>query len=658
MFARWTIVVALALALTLPAGAPARNAALSAPTGLKAFLLRYSEPTRHEFPRTPSFAWSPVPGATRYEFQLASSSNFRDNSIVWDSSDLAKAPTVPVISVPIALPWVTGNPYSLYARVRARTQKGTTPWSADFGFNVRWPQLPAQLPSPPGILRWTPVDGATGYEVWERNMTGANTAVIYSKWYFVATNVTDMRDWYTFHQNVSWYGTATWRVRAVRLQYGSTRNDTGTASYGPWSPVYTTTTQSPSPVPGPMTLGGTISDLTGTIAVPKPHALMPGFYWSGNQSLYGDRTELSRVYIFSDRDCVNPVYIGAAVGSPGWVPRASGPLSLPIDPAKLAEARKQVLPDAIDPDTGAIVGETKSFGLDRTPLVPTETPPTNSQSASSGTSTADEGATITPPSSLTNPFPREPQLDLWDRAWPSGAYYWTVVPVERILTDPVEMTLTAAASAGSTTITVSGALTVGETIAIAGESGGFTVISVSGSTVGLDRPLASAHAIGTSVATSSRLEYWDTELPQDACSAGRVGMFGKISQPIAAGGKTPYVTGLSSDGDLETASGTKSPIVYGNPLVAWQPALGADQYEIQWSDTKYPFDPVGQAFSASTAASLVLNPGVWYYRVRGINFQMPKNARAMAWSKVQKLTVVPPVFAITGNSSGGKGKKK
>ena len=59
-----------------------------------------------------------------------------------------------------------GLPHALYARVRAILQSGTTPWSASFGFDVTPPSAPTPLASYPGLLRWTPVEGADAYQVW------------------------------------------------------------------------------------------------------------------------------------------------------------------------------------------------------------------------------------------------------------------------------------------------------------------------------------------------------------------------------------------------------------------------------------------------------------------------------------------------------------
>ena len=70
------------------------------------------------FHRTPSFAWNPVPGARSYQFQLSTSNTFRDNGIVYSDSSL----TTPVAAPSITLPWITGSPHALYARVRARSR--------------------------------------------------------------------------------------------------------------------------------------------------------------------------------------------------------------------------------------------------------------------------------------------------------------------------------------------------------------------------------------------------------------------------------------------------------------------------------------------------------------------------------------------------------
>jgi hypothetical protein len=557
MFGRTTVLIALVLALALPAAAPARQAAsLTAPTGLKAFLISYDEttPTRNgkiSFTRTPSFGWKLTPRATSYDFQLATSSSFRENSFIWSTDGLA----VPYTGVPIALPWITGHDYSLFARVRAHIQGRTTPWSVDYAFNVQG-EAPKQLSAPNGLLRWTPIDGATSYQVWELNITGngANQADFSSepclglksgprfyKCYTVATNVTDMRDWFTFHRDASWVGTANWRVRAVReLNVTAPSDGLPVTTYGPWSPVFTTSATTPSVTT--VALGETVSDVIGTTSNPAPHSLMPGFNWSGTTPSSGESTELYRVYVYSDDDCVNPVMVGSVVGSPAWVPRMSGALALPSIPSSLFVARGQVLADGAQ-------GGAWSSSFDA--VTPNE----------------DGAATDT--------------LDLWDRKWPSGVYYWTVVPV-RMFVDG-----------------------------------------------------------------QNKLEYQDTEVPQDVCESGRIGTFGKVGAQVETGNKKAYVTSLALAGKVSSTAASSYSRVYGNtPLLTWTPVLAADKYEVQWSGTRYPFVMAGSVIAQTTSATLTLAPGVWYYRVRGIDLQVAKS-QSMGWSSVRKLKILKPTFRIS-----------
>src|SRR5262245_15410084 len=149
----------------------------AAPKGLKGFLLRPNEAVTHTFSRTPAFAWQPVRGASCYEFELATSRTFDGSSVVWsnvptntasgrscralkktletstpeEGGDVSTEETaqgsippikVPALSLGITLPWFTGKPYALYARVRGVTGRGPTAWSRSFGFNMRWEDTP------------------------------------------------------------------------------------------------------------------------------------------------------------------------------------------------------------------------------------------------------------------------------------------------------------------------------------------------------------------------------------------------------------------------------------------------------------------------------------------------------------------------------------
>jgi hypothetical protein len=573
-------VLTLAASAALVAGVSSAGAAgMSAParpTGLKGFLLKTSEPAGHAFPRTPSFAWNPVKGALRYEFQLATTSSFDDSSVVWSNvnaktkaasggeADESETPATkqklpqtlrelraPAIALDVALPWITGEPYSLYARVRAVGPEAASRWSASYGFNVRWPDVEAApLANVPGLLRWTPVDGATGYDVW---IAGQKRSIL------TRSNVVDVRELYTFHQSPDWISTVFWRVRAVRQLYGKTANGLPAVSHGPWSPIYTT--RNPDFEFGaPLRLTAAISDVQSTGGDGRQHRLMPAFAWSGTDSATSGTSisgspELWRVYVATDRDCVNVVFRGAAVGSPAYSPRASGTLKMPHDDSALAKARNEVL------DLGA---EGEALSLDGDAITPTES----------------AKVTGTGPDMQV----QYSKTDLWDNAFANGGYYWTVVPVVMERKD-------------------------------AGEDG-----------------------------KSGGIRYRDLELPQDACRSGRVMRFGKASDRVVTAGTAPFATGMSPRGLLVSA-GRRTPTFYGTPLVAWQPALGAEEYQVEWSRSGYPWRRLGSLRTAATSALLPLTPGPWYYRVRGLNRDAVSKPE-MAWSTAVRIDIARPVFAI------------
>ena len=252
-------VVLATSAAAAPPGAPGR---------LRGFELRTNEVPTHTFSRTPAFAWSPVRGASCYEFELATSRSFDGSSVFWSnvaagagSGKFCRAVTItapapddqksdsesagpelittkiapiriPATSVNLVLPWFTGKPYALYAHVRAVTTRGATAWSKPFGFNMRWESTPVPMVSKPGLVRWAPVEGATAYDVWYPDIR---------KVIRTHTNVADQRELYSFHLEDSWWQLARWRVRPVRQVVGALPNGLPAVSYGPWSPTYATT---------------------------------------------------------------------------------------------------------------------------------------------------------------------------------------------------------------------------------------------------------------------------------------------------------------------------------------------------------------------------------------------------------------------------------
>jgi hypothetical protein len=571
--ARLAIVAMALLATIVASSASAMEAGPPrAPGNLRGFELRPNESVTHTFSRTPAFAWNPVRGASCYELELATSRSFDGSSVIWSnaasgpasgracrpvtmtlpaptetpaSSDKSTAGTetvktvvrpirIPAASINLVLPWFTGKPYALYAHVRAITTRGATAWSRPFGFNMRWESTPIPLQARPGLVRWTPVEGATAYDVWYPDIR----RIIRTH-----TNVADQRELYTFHLEDAWWQTVRWRVRSVRQVAGALPNGLPAVSYGPWSPMYVTT--NPAWSEGKLQLRAAVSDAVSTDGKAAAHQLMPAMTFSGDVGTDGQAYRLFRAYAFTDRDCVNVVFRGSVVGGPAFAPRISGPLKLPTNQQELDTALASVLPAATSESA-------KTYMADGSPLVANET--------------VGEDAVV--------------HVDLPDVDPATTRYFWTVVPV------------------------------------------------------------------GIDVGESGTFEYFDAESPQDACDEGRLGSFGKESQPAKTASGTPFVSGLSPKGRLLAQAGAR-PTVYSTPLVAWRPVLGATEYEIQWSRTKYPWRSRGSTRTVATSSVLELSAGRWYYRIRGLNTAQVGTS-AMTWSAPVAVRVVRPTFKISG----------
>ena len=660
--------VAAALAVAALIGAVhASVAANAAPTGLHGFLLRTDEPAQTSFSRTPAFAWNPVPGALRYEFQLSLSDTFRDNSVIY--SDLSVV--APVEAPGITLPWITGDPHSLYARVRAMFPNGTaTAWSDSFGFDMVPPAPPVPMTGYPGVLRWTPVEGAAAYEVW---------LIDVKKFVPTTTNVLDEREFYTFHEAANWIGTIRWRVRAIRDDIQFTGN-TGTnrynkipvVQYGAWSPIYSSA--NPARSGGSIKLLGTVSDVysDGSPASPA-HKIMPAFMWTGNQALDGTTAELYRVYGFSDKQCLNPVFIGSVVGGAAYAPRPYGSLVLPTSPGGVAGARTAYLSDGVEP-AGFMNDWTSLSG----PSAPNEdqphvTPQTivpgtpgdngSSSSGSSSSGSSSSGAGKPPAGTLIWSGDFGAPIDVWDTEWPKAGFYWTVVPVAAEQPNYLATSVaTPGALSGDTVIPVTSTagFSVGDqlTVGVGGKQEVVTVNGVSDKSLTVSSKILCGHAPGEPVVrTGGNLVYRDMELPQETCASGRIARFGKTSEPTLTSGGDLFATGLSATGRLTSA--LKTTAFYGQPLVSWTQALGAQAYEVQWSKTQYPFTPESYPgnksykgfMTATTSAVLPVGPGTWWYRVRGYDYSLPTGVQQMAWSDPAKLIVARPTFKVEGGST-------
>jgi hypothetical protein len=253
-------------------------------------------------------------------------------------------------------------------------------------------------------------------------------------------------------------------------------------------------------------------------------------------------------------------------------------------------------------------------------------------------------------------------IDIWDTNWPQGGYYWTVVPVEAV--SPPSLTSTVGepgTDIASTTVPVANAqgFATGDVIRVGNPSNEETVTvrGVNGNQLTLATALKQAHGIGEPVVrVSGNLIYRDLELAQDVCKQGRWRRFGKSSEPTLVTAGAPFASGLSPSGRL-TAASAGAPLFYGAPLVAWTPALGADSYHVQWSKSRYPFKPAAVTtqggttegiLTLGTSAVLPLAPGTWWYRVRGVSWNLPSNAQFMGWSEPARLVVTKPKFRVSG----------
>jgi hypothetical protein len=411
---------------------------------------------------------------------------------------------------------------------------------------------------------------------------------------------------------------------------------------------------------------------------------MPAFLFTGNTGLNGQPSELFRVEVFTDKQCLNRVFTGAVTGAPAYAPRPFGPLALPTSAPGVASARAAFLPDGAEPAGLTVDGDsldTTESAPDAAPTgsappAPGDTPASpgstggGSSSSSSSSSSAPSGSAAPANSGLTGGTitwsgrPGAP-IDLWDVDWPTSGYYWTVIPVSATPPDALSTAvLPPGAKAADTVLPVANShgFDVGDVVQIGAGPNTETksIVAVSGTQLTLASALTFQHGAGEPVVrTSGNFQYHDLELPQDACASGRVARFGKESEPSLTASGDLFATGLSSTGRLTSALHTTA--FYGQPLVSWTPALGATAYEVQWSKTRYPFQPQpipgsGNLGYMTTGTSLVLpvGPGTWYYRVRGFDYSLPSGSQQMSWSDPAKLVVAKPTYKIVG---GGQAKK-
>jgi hypothetical protein len=184
---------------------------------------------------------------------------------------------------------------------------------------------------------------------------------------------------------------------------------------------------------GAVALSETASDVLSTDAAPSAHSLTPGFVFGGDTATNGLTGRLFRVYVATDRQCVNVVFKGAVVGSPAYAPRTSGPLALPTTTTAVTAAQTSYLADGAQAGTFTAdyraVTTNEQAGTGTASTTTSSTSATTSTDSGTGTSTSTVAA-----STIPSDFAATGSLvDLWDSGWPTGRYYWTAVPVREVV---------------------------------------------------------------------------------------------------------------------------------------------------------------------------------------------------------------------------------
>ena len=161
----------------------------------------------------PTFRWSPVLGARKYEFQVAQDPSFGSpiDDVTTDASAYSSNTTYPADTI-------------LYWRVRASDENGVgLTWSATGTFQKT---LAAPVPSPTNdtagqylpVWTWSSVNGAVSYDLSIDQPNG--TTRTFTDFRMPATSFSKLTGTGVFH----------WRVRAEFPTQG-----TGTTTPGPWS---------------------------------------------------------------------------------------------------------------------------------------------------------------------------------------------------------------------------------------------------------------------------------------------------------------------------------------------------------------------------------------------------------------------------------------
>ena len=317
----------------------------------------------------------------------------------------------PAETVPRQLPWMTGQPYALWARVRWISTNGqsATQWSKLFGFNIQWaqPEVPQQLPAPEGLVRWAPIDGATAYEVLYPDLVpGAS--------FETTTNVADEREFFTFHDALGVHDDPLARPRDPRrravqelVQWASrcllraVEPDLHDREQ-PRRPPGRSRRPTPSRMPG-----------TRPARPARPISSRPA-----SPGHRGARSRRARPGIepvpglhLQRQELREPCLHRLDRRLPAWAPRSVGGL------CRFRETRTDA-----DRTRAALAQRGSRVRRRRTGATGSRTRRHGRQVGSSSAAAGRRALRL-------RAQPRSRSVDLWDSGWPSGRFYWTVVPV-------------------------------------------------------------------------------------------------------------------------------------------------------------------------------------------------------------------------------------
>ena len=160
----------------------------------------------------------------------------------------------------------------------------STPWSTPFRFDVTPPPPPTPLPSYPGVLRWTPISGADGYQVW---------LIDTGKIEYVRTNVLDEREFYTLpsEREVDRHGALARARRSRRPVQAARQRPAGRADRSV-EPDLQLVEPADADRPHPVDRNGLRRLLERQLRTRRAHEMTPAFLWKGNQTSYGATVEL------------------------------------------------------------------------------------------------------------------------------------------------------------------------------------------------------------------------------------------------------------------------------------------------------------------------------------------------------------------------------